>query len=99
MNICPQSARPATLALHCRNGIHQFKSLSHLVGVSASQPCDQRDPLSVGYDMMLAASLFVGSGASNGSTSSHSSSDTRGLALGFPHSLVSLILKLVKWFC
>jgi hypothetical protein len=29
-------ARPTPLALHCRNGIHQFESLSHMVGVSAS---------------------------------------------------------------
>ena len=29
-------ARPATLALHCRNGIYQLKSLRHIVGVSAS---------------------------------------------------------------
>jgi hypothetical protein len=29
-------ARPTPLALHCRNGIHQFESLSHIVGVSAS---------------------------------------------------------------
>jgi hypothetical protein len=40
-----------------RNGIHQFESLSHTVVVSASQPCGQRDPLSVGYDMMLATSF------------------------------------------
>ncbi len=50
-------ARPTTLALHCRNGIHQFESLSHIVGVSTSQPGGQRDPLSIGYDMMLATSL------------------------------------------
>jgi hypothetical protein len=29
-------ARPAPPAPHCRNGIHQFESLSHIVGVSAS---------------------------------------------------------------
>jgi hypothetical protein len=50
-------ARPTTLALHCRNGIHQFESLSHIVGVSTSEPSGQRDPLSVSYDMMLATSL------------------------------------------
>ena len=29
-------AWPTTLALHCRNGLHQFESLSHIVSVSAS---------------------------------------------------------------
>jgi hypothetical protein len=42
---------------------------------------------------------FGGSGGSNGSTSSHSSSDTGIWPWGFPHSVVSSILKLVKRFC
>jgi hypothetical protein len=29
-------AWPPPLALHCRNGLHQFESLRHIVGVSTS---------------------------------------------------------------
>jgi hypothetical protein len=51
------SARPATLAFDGRDGIHQSKGLSNIVNIGTGKPDCQRDALSIGYDMVLAACL------------------------------------------
>ena len=50
-------ARPASLALDSRYGIHQLKGLGDIVSVRASQPDRQWNALGIGYDMMLATRL------------------------------------------
>lgn len=50
-------SRPAMLSLQRRNSIHKIKCLSYIMGIGPGESDRKRYPLSIGYDMVLAARL------------------------------------------